>query len=130
MSELTDLLLHHSLGILNIYSPKQHCWQLSVTGIKTPHSYFSRLSPWQLNELQKSQNQLQSEQEQNSPGSKSTSDNCKEEMRDQQQGDDRVSERLRSLQTAHDALRLPVGHMTQNISPGVVFIRHRSVESW
>lgn len=72
--------------------------------------------------MQKSQNQLQSEQEQNSPGSKSTSDNCKEESRDQQQSDDGASERLSSLQTAHDALRLPVEHMTQNILASVIFI--------
>ncbi|CAF96642.1 unnamed protein product [Tetraodon nigroviridis] len=58
-----------------------------------------------LNEMQKSQNQLRSEQEQNVSGSKSTSDSCREGSRDRQQGDDRASERLSSLQTAHDALR-------------------------
>lgn len=81
------------------------------------HSSFSPLSPWQLNELQKSQNQ-----DQNSPGNKSTFIG-KEESRDQPRSDDGGSERLSSLQAAHDALRLPVEHVTQNISAGVIFIK-------
>ncbi|XP_056897936.1 trichohyalin isoform X3 [Takifugu flavidus] len=54
-----------------------------------------------LNELQKSQNQLQSEQGHKSPGSKSTSGNSKDDSLDQQR-DDRVFE---GLQKAHLVLR-------------------------
>lgn len=79
------------------------------------HLNFSFLSSWQLNQLQKSQKQLQSEQGQKSPGNKLTSDNSKEDSPDQQQRDDGASEMLSSLQIAHLALRLPVNCMAQYI---------------